>query len=186
MPKICVGVPTNGLIKAKTALSIVETIRLNDYDFLPYFHHGLYLSENREKTVEVAKNNNCTHLWFIDWDVVFGHTALPLLLANDKDIISAIVNYRRLPLEPQTKFFPETKEIPDQTFKVAGIAGSMMLIKMTVFDKLKPPYFPLIFDENGHVEVSEDLGFCLKAREAGFDIWADPSIEIKHYGDFGY
>jgi len=28
--------------------------------------------------------------------------------------------------------------------------------------------------------VSEDVYFCAKAREAGFKIWVDPRVKVKH------
>jgi hypothetical protein len=57
---------------------------------------------------------------------------------------------------------------------------------MSVFNKLTRPYFPMSFDDKGQVTVSEDIGFCEKAKDAGFDIWCDPTVEVKHYGDFAY
>jgi hypothetical protein len=32
----------------------------------------------------------------------------------------------------------------------------------------------------------EDYSFCKKARECGFEIWADPSFEVAHVGDYDY
>jgi hypothetical protein len=36
------------------------------------------------------------------------------------------------------------------------------------------------------VLLSEDYYFCLKAREAGFKIIADPTVRLIHWGQFGY
>ena len=33
---------------------------------------------------------------------------------------------------------------------------------------------------------SEDYNFCRIAREAGIDIWMDPSVRLIHWGQFGY
>ena len=37
----------------------------------------------------------------------------------------------------------------------------------------------------GH-QLGEDFSFCRKARLAGLEVWADPSFEVQHLGDYGY
>lgn len=34
--------------------------------------------------------------------------------------------------------------------------------------------------------LGEDYSFCRKAREAGCEIWVDPSFEVRHHGDYPY
>jgi len=194
MTKICIAVPTYGTITARTALSIIQTINQNkQIDFFPVFQHGSYIPENRDNLVTMAQNNLCSHIFFVDHDMAFNHYTLPMLLGAEKDIVGVMYNYRRLPLETITKFIGKNGEtttkidqMPGTLFKVAGIGCGCLLIKMSVFNKLTRPYFPMSFDDKGQVTVSEDIGFCEKAKDAGFDIWCDPTVEVKHYGDFAY
>jgi GT2 family glycosyltransferase len=53
---------------------------------------------------------------------------------------------------------------------------------MEVFEKLEKPYFTL--DESR--PAMEDVVICEKAREAGYDIWCDPTIKIGHIGTYIY
>lgn len=50
------------------------------------------------------------------------------------------------------------------------------------------PYFqPMSHpDETGHWYLAEDFAFCERARQAGFEIYADTSIRLMHYGNYGY
>jgi Sulfotransferase family len=50
------------------------------------------------------------------------------------------------------------------------------------------PYFqPMSHaDESGHWYLAEDFAFCERARQAGFNIYADTSVRLMHYGNYGY
>jgi len=191
--KIAIGIPTIGSIKSKTALSLLNTVNRSEHEFLPIFQFGGYISENREKIIAVAQDQLCSHVFFVDHDMVFDHQALPLLMSADKDIIGASYNYRSMPRETMVKFYNEEGEtvskvakMPESVFEAAGIPLGCSLIKMSVFDKLKTPYFPMKYDNKGWAVVSEDIGFCEKAKDEGFKIFCDPTINISHIGDFEF
>ncbi len=199
MLKIAIGIPTYGTITSQTALSVIETVRLNpSFNFLPIFRHGGYIGENKVKIVETAQNCLCSHIFFIDHDMKFEPNVLAKLLSYDKDIIGALYNYRYLPLTPMLKYFTEDrkwtgeleksaiKKIPNELFEVAAVAGGMMLIKMSVFDKLKKPYFGMEQDQDGNRVMTEDCSFFLKAQEVGYKVWCEPSLNIKHVGTYLY
>lgn len=182
--KIAIGIPNTGTIKSKTALCLMELMKL-PYEFFPIFSYGSYISENKEKIVEIARKNECSHIFFVDHDIKFNPKIVETILSQDKDIIGANYNYRFLPIMPMVKLFPETKEMPTEIFKAAAISGGCMLVKMSVFEKLSKPYFPMEYSE-GKVICTEDVGFCEKARKEGFDVWCDPLISVKHIGDYEY
>jgi len=60
-----------------------------------------------------------------------------------------------------------------------------MLIKTSVFEKMKSPWFVDGEDENGEC-FTEDVEFCRKAHLAGFDVWCSPTIPIRHIGTYEY
>ena len=47
-----------------------------------------------------------------------------------------------------------------------------------------PFYMPFVipWEGDGHMYLSEDWAFCQRARDAGFQIWLDPSIRLGHMG----
>ena len=193
--KIAIGVPTGGTMKSKTAFSLIETIRLNkNIEFFPIFSYGNFAAENKEKIIKIAQDNNCSHIFLVDCDMSFSPSFVEQLLTHDKDIMGVLYNYRGiLPLQTTTKFFDKSgktvtslPEMPKEIFKVAGIGTGLILIKMSVFSSLTTPYFPMEQDERGLYTLTEDIGFCEKARDKGFDVWCDPTLTVKHIGDYEF
>ena len=185
MLKIALGISTQGTIHSKTAFSIIETIRLNkEIEFLPIFRYGGYIAENKAEEVRIAQENLCSHIFFVDHDMVFDYKALPALLAHDKDIIGVHYNYRFLPLKKMTVEAEEHSE--NEPYIVKAVGGGFLLVNMKVFEKLDRPYFPMEQDEAGKRVVTEDFGFYDKARDKGFKVWVDPLIKVNHEGLFLY
>lgn len=197
--KIALAVATAGTIKSKTAFSLIETVRLNPgIEMQSIFTFSGYIAENKNRNVENAQKLLCSHIFFIDHDMKFPPQTLPKLLSYDKDIVGALYYYKQLPLEPMLKYFDFNGEwtaklegstlgiIPTELFKTAAVGGGMMLVKMSVFEKLKRPYFTMEQDEEGNRSMTEDCGFLLQAQKAGFEVWCDPSLGIKHLGEYEF
>ncbi len=185
-PKIALGIPTGGTMKSKTAFSLLETIRTTDADFLPIFRYGNFAAENKEKIVKIAQENLCSHIFFVDCDMGFPADALTKLLAHDKDIVGVNYNYRYMPQESITKPFRYPIDASNDLYRVAAAGTGLILVKTSVFPALERPYFPFALSDSGDMILTEDVGFCEKARGAGFDVWIDPFIKVEHYGDFAY
>jgi hypothetical protein len=191
--KVLIGIPTAGTLQAKTARSLMSIMK-TPVDIIPYFMHGSYIAINREKIAQAAIRLGCTHVLFVDCDMEFGQELLPILLERDKDIIGTLYNYRGiLPLQGVTKFFGEhgepviTKDpMPTEPFKVAGIGTGCCLVKTDVFKKIPAPYFPMEWTAEGDVTLTEDIGFCEKARANGYDVWVDPTLKVNHIGNYLY
>ena len=51
-----------------------------------------------------------------------------------------------------------------------------------------PFYMPFVkeWPGDGHIYLSEDWAFCQRVRDAGFEVWLDPSIRATHHGDYPY
>jgi len=189
--KIAIGLPTAGTIKTKTVFSILRMIKRSSFDWIVITKEGSILHWNREHIVKQAIEGKCTHVLFIDSDMWFEADAAERLLKRDKDIIGVQYNLRQTPLTSTVKIWDENgkelmEEHPDGLVKVAGVATGFMLIKTSVFEKLTEPWFFWESDEKGEVKTGEDSWFCNKARKAGFDIWLDATIVMKHIGDYLY
>jgi hypothetical protein len=60
----------------------------------------------------------------------------------------------------------------------ADVCGfGCVLTHRSMFEAIPKPWFKTIADE-----CSEDFYFCEKAKAAGFQLWADPSIPLGHEG----
>ena len=179
--KIGVGVPTNRLIKAKTASSLLRLIAhsKHEYEFI-ISTRGFNTSENRNYIASQAIKRDCTHLFFVDDDMIFPEDTLDRLLAHDKDIVGAVYNTKYEVQTPVIEYDGEKSET--EIFRCAAIGTGCLLIKCEVFRKVPQIWFNYEWNENGSVKMSHDWLFCHKARDCGFEIWADPTLEIGHLG----
>lgn len=187
--KVCLGVTGYKVITTRTAESLLWLMKYSIYDLIfPGIKDSCYIVHNRSELVNAALQNNADYLLFVDGDMKFQPEILEQLMKHDKDIVGAAYNYRRLPLESTAKFPRETEdEMPDKLFKVDALGTGMMLIKMSAFEKIPKPWFSMKYDDNGRVEIGDDIWFCLQAQKGGIDIWCDPTIKtLKHLGDYEY
>lgn len=61
----------------------------------------------------------------------------------------------------------------------ADVCGfGCVLMHRSILEKLEYPYFKMITDD-----CSEDFYFCLQAKKAGVELWADPSLTLGHMSD---
>jgi hypothetical protein len=74
-------------------------------------------------------------------------------------------------------------ELKQNPFKADYIGFGWVLIKQGVFEKLPYPWFaPRTYKVNEKINemTSEDVGFCLDAKAAGFDLWVHPKVRVGH------
>lgn len=185
--RIVIGIPNNGQIRTRTVFALTRMLKGLDVDYDVLTHESCYIHVNRERLVQRAREGGYSHILFLDSDMYFEKDALSRLLAHDKDIIGADYNYRELPLrsimKTEDRHGNKIYEKHDNLVKCAGLGTGFLLIKLSVFDKLEEPYF---FYENEGSEIiqGDDIWFCNRALEAGFDIWCDTSIKIWHLGEY--
>jgi len=144
-----------------------------------------------DKIVKLAKavEPRPTHILFVDYDVLTGPDTLKKLIEHDKDIVCGVypasqkgsLKWCLSSSRDEEKFsLMDIDELPDEMFKTQVGANGMMLVKMEVFDKLEWPYWKTEYHEDG-AKLGADIYFFDKAREAGYDIWVDPSIKCSHF-----
>ncbi len=66
----------------------------------------------------------------------------------------------------------------DQIHPVAGVSGSCMLIRKEVVEQIG--YLDELF-----FAYQEDADYCLRARQAGWEVYYMPEAQIIHYGGLG-
>lgn len=186
--KVIIGLPCTEMMKAKTAHAIGCLAIRNPQiiDFL--MMQSCDISASRTWLVREAMAKGATHLLFIDSDMLFPTDTLDRLLAHDKDIIGVEYNKRKFPLQTVTAYLPGVEKSETEPFKV-GVAGTgIMLIKLALFNdpKLNKNWFSFGRNAKGENVIGEDGWFCNTARDAGYDVWIDPSIKVLHLGEYGY
>ena len=183
--------PTNGSVKTKTMLSILGMIKTLPFQWNTVLRNACLVHTSREVIVEKAIEMGSTHLIFIDADMTFEPDALRRLFERGKEIIGVATHLRQLPLvstlKKQLGDEPEIwEETPDGLVKCAGAGTGFLLIDLSVFKKLSKPWFFFESNDKGELVLGEDMWFCKKARDAGYDIWADLTVKVGHLGEYEY
>lgn len=190
LPRVAVCFPSGDMVHADFALALAGLCNASaDFE--------LSIINNKSSIVAVARNNavanardfHADYLLFLDSDMVFPRSTLHRLISHREDIAGATYTKRVPPFsllgtaldgEPvcDARLLTEMKTLP----------AGCLLIKMSVFDALREPYFRFLNDETTGLIHGEDYVFCARAREAGFRIWCDMglSLEIGHIGQKVY
>jgi len=138
-----------------------------------------------------------THLMWLDSDIIFTPQQFQALLDHDKDIVSGIYMMEggrqfATVIDWDKDFFekhgyfefltPKDLEGRNELFEVNYTGFGFMLIKKGVFESLTYPWFRPIDQKIGDMVdfTTEDVAFCLMAREKGHQIWVDPKIRVGH------
>jgi len=197
--RIGIGIPTYDTWKAAMALSLIGALnRLQGIEYSIIARKGCYLDILREECVQTALELKCDRLVFVDTDMMFPPEAIAQLLEAKKDIIGAAYNQKGLPLRSTVRLsdgkdaFLEGVPVPTQPFKCAAVATGLMAINMhRLTDNMAPPYFA--YESAQRLKLAaklgrggEDVAFCVRAAECGLEVWCDPTIPVKHLGEFAY
>ena len=154
-----------------------------------YSPDSLEVGEARNEIVRCAKRDGVEWLFFMDYDVAPPPNALRKLLNLKTPISAGVYHSKEVPSYPLllVKGWPQAfddYEVGDLV-KVDGCGMGCTLIHMSVFDQIEPPYFKTV----GHTtkdgrqltpRLTEDIYFCNKARDAGFEIIVDTSVQCGH------
>lgn len=149
--------------------------------------HGQSPARNRNLSIEFAKLNNCTHILFIDDDVLVPPDVISKLLRHDVDMVTGLYLMRSFPHQPI--IFDKqnnSKQVlwlhlnPGLSGLIKVVSGGLgcCLIKMSVFEKLTKPYIRL-----GEVELDhwcDDIGFFHRTADAGLELYCDLDVQCGH------
>ncbi len=179
--KLAIAIPNSGVIKSQTVNSLLGLVKTLKCEYYTLLQEGSILHAIRENLVKKAIELKCTHLLFIDSDMVFEKDSFERLLKRKRDIVGVTYNTRKLP--PQKILWKQGK---GKFYETTAVPTGFMLIDLKVFKDLPHPWFFWEVNEQGETITGEDYWFCTKAREKGFKVWVDISIPIKHLGDFQF
>lgn len=190
MKKILVAIPVQEYIEVETFKSLWDLEAPEGYEIDLMVEKSDNISQIRNLIAEWAKKYD--YLLSVDSDIVLPRDSLRKMLAADKDIISGLY-IQRIPNTHTLEVYMDTPNggctnIPYDLIKSRGVVEiaacgmGCALIKSEVFKKLSYPHFVYQSALDHKNTISEDVYFCKKAREFGFKVWADPSIQCDHKG----
>jgi GT2 family glycosyltransferase len=142
--------------------------------FQLYIAAEFEVAQARNKACEVFLQTDCSHLVFIDDDVIPPDDALLRLLDCQVDIVGANV-----PIWRRASGIVPTAQIGDRfvtetqgLVEVDKIGTGFLCIHRRVIEALTPPWFAYtMISKTGTEILGEDYYFCKKAKEAGYKIY---------------
>jgi hypothetical protein len=154
------------------------------------------LIENRHMLVSRAFQFEATHMLFWDADIKAPADAIIRLVNHHQPIVA--INYAKKEPEARPTAYIDSDSYVGPCFTqehhtglqaVSSCGFGLMLISMEVLQKLDMPLFQFTQcgQDNAKTET-EDVFFCRKARDAGFNILIDHDLSKRcaHIGDIEY
>ena len=149
------------------------------------------IADVRTNMVRQALQNGCTDVIFMDTDQTYAPDTVTKLMAISSFIVGAPVHRRWKPfdvvlrrgtLESYT-LVPKEEAYSGDVIKVDATGTGCLRIDTAVFRALGGNPFIIGRGSRGQT-IGEDIGFCSRARTAGFEILIDTSIQVGHNRTF--
>ena len=184
--KILIGIPTAKYIESQTFKAIYDLEVPEGYEVTFQYFYGYNIDQVRNLIADWVVRG-FDYLFAVDYDISFQPDTLKKLLSHNKPIVTGIYRQR---LEPQALeiYNMNLNKIPYNELRdkgvveIGGCGFGCVLIKKEVFVDVGYPQFIYHHAVDHNNTFSEDLDFCVKARNKGFTIWVDTSILCDHHG----
>jgi GT2 family glycosyltransferase len=153
--------------------------------YLPQFPGQIDLVRN--SIVSQAMNDGCTHLLMMDTDQIYPVDTLEKLLSHEADTCGVLVHRRYPPFAPicyrgkvgEFEYVGDEEMFSGGLIPVDATGCGCLLFNCTVFNEITQPWFEIKYKDDGS-PIGEDIGFCQKLRDQGFEIYVDTSIAVGH------
>lgn len=217
--KVMIGVPSNGKWCAHTGQNLMHIVSRAehwaredgiDISLITNNKQGSLITKNRNEIVFDALDMGCTHLFFVDSDMMFPINIIERFLSHNKGVIGVNAVIRggaNFTARLKNKVIATTA-MTTGVGAVDNIGTGGMFIDCKVFKKLQFPYFFLALNKNPEgeaiemitdrhcrklgrqkaSEIGEDYYFCEQVKKAGYDIFIDQDVSklVVHIGEKGY
>lgn len=197
-----IGIPCYQNVSAETLEDYLRFAfylgrRMPEHDFLIGIKSKTEQFRARNAIVEGALQSGCDYLLFldddhvIDWEGVQGPSCRYGFVRSFLDhferdeklgIVGALYFHRGNQCRPVLMqegkdgayYWIRDDEIKNGLQEVGVQGGGCMMLRMKMFDRIKSPWFEPEFD------LGTDIQICKKAREAGYKVACDTSVQIGH------
>lgn len=130
-------------------------------------------------------------LLFVDDDTVIPRDAVAALRAVDQPIVSGVqplflkgalvANVKEGSLGDESPWPAWPSYDRTEPYQIRWCGFGCVLIHRPVIAAMEFPWFREHYgDRNGHGHITEDIWFCDRATQMGFDIWCNPAVRCGH------
>lgn len=193
--KIVLGIPHTGTLPVDTVTGLLKIQSKHAINIQLMKSSILYIS--RDNLVEAAIRAQADYIMFLDSDQIIYEDTIDRLAAhldNGEDIVTTLIFRKDSPYQPcifceqielenkqiSLKYYDIENEDLTKPFYVESCGLGCAMIKLDIFKNIKQPWFlPRPY-------TGEDISFMWEARQKGYKILCDPTIEIGHIGQKNY
>lgn len=143
--------------------------------------NGDMIGEWRNRIVKSALSLGCTHIFFVDDDLLVDEGTLQKLYAHNLDVVGGWYVKKTPVPESATLVSDGTGSMHGVPLDCTGLievdwslAAGLTLVKTEVFKKIPYPWY--LTTQQG----TEDTYFCARLREVGLKAYLDTSIKAVH------
>jgi len=193
--RILIAIPTARNIEPDTFKSIYDLTAPDNCELVFQYFFGYNVDQVRNLIADWVVNG-FDYLFSVDSDIAFDSDTLIKLMAHNRDVVSGLYIQRKpgqhiLEIYEPNGYggvvnMPYGKLKGRSLVEIAGCGFGCVLVKAQVMRTIGYPQFKYHSAIDHANTISEDNDFCRKAREAGFKIWADPSILCRHTGSYTF
>lgn len=192
--KIFIAIPTMETVPVQFLGSMLQLQRKYEVKFGIETGSLVYNARNNLARQAVAAEADWV-LW-LDSDMVFNPDLLDRMLEvcekNDISFLTALCFRRKPPYTPclferldQRKdgkgaSYTALMSVPEGLFQIEGCGFAGVLMSTDVLISVAAQFEGQMFDPMKG--FGEDVAFCWRARQCGYEIWCDSSIEMGHVG----
>ena len=170
--------------------SWVKLIKPANYTYLTPKFPGR-IEDIRNQIVEQALEKGCTHLIFMDTDQIYPEDFLVKIMSHDKDVVGTAITKRYPPFNVLVMrgSLGKYRLVPDEDIEnihllecdASGTGAIMFRTEVFFHASEFGKWFQVSVTDDGR-PIGEDVYFCSELRKAGYKIWIDTTIDIKHLG----
>lgn len=190
--KTLIAVPCMDMVDGMFAQSLARLERAGDV--LIEFEMGSLVHFSRDKLAGKALGAGADFILWLDSDMVFEPDLLIRLMADirGRDFVTGIYHYRKPPYAPvvwktyrdpvidgESRLERYDDYPKDGLFEIESCGFGGCLMRTTMIEPIVAKYTSLFMPLP---KTGEDMSFCARARNCGFTLWADPSIQLGHRG----
>lgn len=191
--KVFIAIPSMDTVPALFCQSLALLQRAGDT--VVGFEVGSLVYIARNNLARQAIKAEADYVLWLDSDMVFSPDLLQRMLKvcqeNNIDFLTGLAFRRKPPYTPclfdklekidKGASYTALVSVPDGRFKVGGCGFAGVLMTTDVLLSVMAKFDGQMFEPMKG--FGEDVAFCWRARQCGYDIWCDSDIELGHVGN---
>jgi uncharacterized membrane protein len=198
-PSVMIAVPAMEVVNAEFAQHLAMSaanlvahgIRINCA-----FNIGSVITIARRNLVDIFLKSDFDYIFWVDSDMKFPIDTPIRLLKRNKPIVGANYRRRRFPNPNFTGMtgssgnfqeFQTTDNSPAMEL-IDVLPHGLVMVKREVYETVPQPHYLQEYIPEHNLEIGEDIFFCQRAQQSGYEIWCDQELsrEVAHIGIFHF